>query len=209
MPEFSKRRVSYVLPSPSRSPPWLDLPPFGASPDPAGSAGPVRSSPLLVPKPTLGSRNPFATPEPEAEAAPTHPRHRLGVSALALDTSTLLHGEAAPGGILYTGGRDGLVASWELHVPHTRRRGRRYRVVPGRGTGARVRWERAGDGATWEEGEGEGGGASASLGSSSSDDEEHPERRSAVPFEDRWELDRSVKTVSARTRTQDTMRSSC
>lgn len=32
-------------------------------------------------------------------------------------------GEAAPDGILYTGGRDGLLCSWELGLPTKRRRG--------------------------------------------------------------------------------------
>ncbi|KAG0087351.1 hypothetical protein BGZ92_007409, partial [Podila epicladia] len=45
--------------------------------------------------------------------------HLLGVNALALDTSTLTakdtHGHGVPGGILYTGGRDGMIASWDLH----------------------------------------------------------------------------------------------
>ncbi|KAI9236943.1 MAG: hypothetical protein BYD32DRAFT_462064 [Podila humilis] len=45
--------------------------------------------------------------------------HLLGVNALALDTSTLTakdtHGHRVPGGILYTGGRDGMIASWDLH----------------------------------------------------------------------------------------------
>ncbi|KAG0055558.1 hypothetical protein BGZ83_008169 [Gryganskiella cystojenkinii] len=69
--------------------------------------------------------------------------HLLGVNALALDTSTLTanppdstehlldphshhshahsrrsqhHRHALPGGILYTGGRDGMIASWDLHI---------------------------------------------------------------------------------------------
>jgi WD repeat-containing protein 48 len=65
--------------------------------------------------------------------------HLLGVNALALDTSTLTaslessdhdhnhnHGHhhhhhhtsskhQLPGGILYTGGRDGMIAAWDLH----------------------------------------------------------------------------------------------
>lgn len=45
--------------------------------------------------------------------------HLLGVNALALDTSTFTakdtHGHGVPGGILYTGGRDGMIASWDLH----------------------------------------------------------------------------------------------
>ena len=67
----------------------------------------------------------------------TRNAHLLGVNALALDTTTLtansdsIHLEphsqdghhshsrrsrhSLPGGILYTGGRDGMIASWDLH----------------------------------------------------------------------------------------------
>ena len=69
-----------------------------------------------------------------------HPRHCLGVAAIALDTSTLLAGRSTPEGILYTGGRDGLVAGWELGMPMTkRRRGRWHETLK---PGERVRWER-------------------------------------------------------------------
>lgn len=44
------------------------------------------------------------------------PRHRLGVASLALDLSTQLIGRNAPEGILYSGGRDGLVMSWDLGI---------------------------------------------------------------------------------------------
>lgn len=53
------------------------------------------------------------------------PRHRLGIASLALDTSTQLVGRNAPEGILYTGGRDGLVNSWDLGLS-LRERQRRY-----------------------------------------------------------------------------------
>ncbi|GJN91586.1 hypothetical protein Rhopal_004609-T1 [Rhodotorula paludigena] len=60
----------------------------------------------------------------------SHPRHRLAVQAVALDMSTALslgHDAldaqgATPGGILYTGGRDGLLCSWELNLPTKKRR---------------------------------------------------------------------------------------
>lgn len=54
-----------------------------------------------------------------------HPKHSLGVTTLALDTSTQLSGKAGPEGILYTSGKDGLVASWQLGLK-TRRRSVRY-----------------------------------------------------------------------------------
>lgn len=56
-----------------------------------------------------------------------HPEHTLGITALALDTSTIIDNSSSPsrkktpGGILYSGGRDGLVASWELSLPFKKR----------------------------------------------------------------------------------------
>lgn len=58
-------------------------------------------------------------PEPQQQQSP---RHRLGVACLALDTSTQLVGRNAPEGILYTGGRDGLVMSWDLGIPMKKRK---------------------------------------------------------------------------------------
>ena len=48
------------------------------------------------------------------KAVDDHPRHSLGVTSLALDLSTQLSGENEPKGILYSSGKDGLVASWQL-----------------------------------------------------------------------------------------------
>ena len=162
------RRVSYILPAPVETPQVLSLPGLGERRRGV-------TSPYLVPRTTInpGSQSgnaastganghadgtngttagsnadPFASPPPEKTS---HPRHCLGVNSLALDTSTVLSGANAPGGILYSGGRDGLVVAWELNVPHRRRRGGRYEHLPGRG-GARVKWERIGDGAEiWDE----------------------------------------------------------
>ncbi len=197
--EPNRRRVSYIIPPPDHDPTTLELPGLGAAP-----GGDARSYPYINPKAgasngaaQFASRNPFASPQsPQPQQEPRHPRHRLGISALALDTSTMLHGANSPGGILYTGGRDGLVASWETHVPHTRRRGKRYRPVPGRGTGGRVRWERLGDGgADWEDDDGDDQGADYS----SSEDEEGtpdatgvPKKRKDVTYEDRWEVDHAA-----------------
>lgn len=104
----SKRRVSYVVPLPLEPVPRLQLPPFGVSR--IGSTGP-----LLIPShwQTL-----VQDPEddPSRRIAARRPRHRLGVASLALDTSTQLSGRNAPEGILYTGGRDGQVISWDLGV---------------------------------------------------------------------------------------------
>ena len=96
-----RRRVSYIIPSPSESIPRLQLPPHGVSK--LGTTGPLLT--------------PFAGQTGSNSKGPNHPRHRLGVASLALDTSTQLVGRAAPEGILYSGGRDGLVMSWELGIP--------------------------------------------------------------------------------------------
>ncbi|KAG0340983.1 hypothetical protein BG004_006207 [Podila humilis] len=59
--------------------------------------------------------------------------HLLGVNALALDSTTLTvkgrNGHGVPGGILYTGGRDGMIAAWDLHLEAPVHRG-----IPGETT---------------------------------------------------------------------------
>ncbi|PPR05551.1 hypothetical protein CVT24_003290 [Panaeolus cyanescens] len=105
----AKRRVSYILPSPSEPVPRLQLPPHGSSR--LGDPGP-----LLTPY----SAQDGGKPEWDAAQA-SHPRHRLGVASFALDTSTHLMGRGAPEGILYSGGRDGLIMAWELGIPMKKR----------------------------------------------------------------------------------------
>lgn len=49
-----------------------------------------------------------------------HPRHTLPISSLAIDSLTPLQNETqdhSPAGILYMGGRDGMISSWELDLP--------------------------------------------------------------------------------------------
>ncbi|ORY31816.1 hypothetical protein BCR39DRAFT_587333 [Naematelia encephala] len=213
------RRVSYILPSPTEPPPLLSLPPLGER-----RRG--TTAPHLIPKTdTIGSpfqsKNPFFSSTSLAAAQQkqdeeSHPRHCLGITSLALDTSTLLADSSSPGGILYTGGRDGLVASWELNVPHKRKRGGRYEVQPGRNgtTGAKVKWERIGDGAElWddEDDDEDGSGGFDEDDDGYSTEEEISEgwvgidadrvgegirrRRAArgeVPYEDRWEVDKET-----------------
>lgn len=204
------RRVSYILPTPTEPPPWLDLPALG---DRRRGV----TSPYLVPKANDGTNghthangngnDPFASNDEPVR----HPRHCLGITSLALDTSTVLADSSAPGGILYTGGRDGLVASWDLGIAHRRRRGGRYEVQPGRS--GRVRWEKVGDGAEmWdsdeEDEEGQGGydydddeweseeediSTDGWIGVDAERIGEGLKRRRAargeVPYEDRWEVD--------------------
>ncbi|KAF7356603.1 WD-REPEATS-REGION domain-containing protein [Mycena venus] len=97
----AKRRVSYIIPAPTDPVQRLVLPPQNAS-----RLGLVH--PLLI----RDSVQP--PPDPDQHTRSRHPRHRLGVAALALDTSTQLSSRTAPEGILYTAGRDGLVLSWDL-----------------------------------------------------------------------------------------------
>ncbi|KAG9093864.1 hypothetical protein FRC06_011334 [Ceratobasidium sp. 370] len=161
------RRISYVIPAPQEPPPQLALPPLGASRH-------GQTVPLLIPT-TADSREPArSTPRP------SHPQHRLAVSALALDTSTQLVDRLTPEGILYTSGRDGLVAAWELGVNMRRR-------AP-RATERKRHWEAL---TGWDEGEDE---------SDEDDDDEGgiirpPRQKKAKPpvdesgwaYEDRWE----------------------
>ncbi|CAG8551256.1 9536_t:CDS:10 [Racocetra fulgida] len=43
--------------------------------------------------------------------------HLLGINSLALDTTTVNPETGKPEGILYSAGRDGVIASWDLHLP--------------------------------------------------------------------------------------------
>ena len=125
-PPPSRRRVSYVIPFPPPTipVPRLSLPPLGY--DRHGSINPI-----LIPN---------FTQHPQIDLPASHqshtPRHRLGVSSLALDTSTQLVSRTSPEGILYTGGRDGLVIAWDLNIP-MRQRVRKHEATPPSST----RWE--------------------------------------------------------------------
>lgn len=105
-----RRRVSYIVPPPTSHVQRLQLPPQGSQ-----RLGAV--NPLLIAYPSQGHVDVQETP-----SWARHPRHRLGVAALALDTTTCLAGRNAPEGILYSGGRDGLIISRDLGVSMKRRR---------------------------------------------------------------------------------------
>ncbi|WWD05216.1 hypothetical protein V865_003289 [Kwoniella europaea PYCC6329] len=192
----TSRRVSYILPSPDQPPPLLSLPPLGQQRQ-------GHPSPFFIPKTdgsgastpgsALGSRNPFLTAQTSLTEKPSHPRHCLGITSLALDTSTLLSESDSPGGILYTGGRDGLVASWELNVPHKKRRGGRYEILPGRGQ--KVKWERIGDGAEFFDDEESEDDENDRLSSEDEGDgwvgvSQNQKNKGEIPYEDRWEIDK-------------------
>lgn len=126
LPPPLPRRVSYVLPPPSSPPPLLSLPPISTSR--RGHVEPIYTR--------QQGQLPAAYVERfNREQNTGHPRHRLAVQALALDLLTPLSGrssgasddEPTPAGLLYTGGRDGLLCSWELGLP-TKRRKRAYGV---------------------------------------------------------------------------------
>lgn len=107
-----RRRVSYVIPPPesSASIARLQFPPLGAN----SSRILGTASPLLLTSPNAQRTHKLADGSARRQH---HPRHRLGIGALALDSSTQLYGKSSPQGILYSGGRDGLVLSWDLGLP--------------------------------------------------------------------------------------------
>jgi WD repeat-containing protein 48 len=119
----AKKRVSYIIPTPSENVSRLRLPPLGVAR--LGATGP-----LLIPYTSGGATR-------EETARPKQPRHRLGISSLALDSSTQLVERIAPEGILYSGGRDGLIMSWDLGIPLRKRNLREW----GSGRRPRGKWE--------------------------------------------------------------------
>ncbi|THH26331.1 hypothetical protein EUX98_g7852 [Antrodiella citrinella] len=123
-----RRRLSYVIPSPKDPPPRLQLPPHGYPRN--GSIGPI-----IIPLQTQDE-----APTEDKRRRSHHPRHRLGVSCLALDASTELVGRGSPEGILYSGGRDGLVISWDIGIP-TKKRTKRYGVSTDSLRRSTGRWE--------------------------------------------------------------------
>lgn len=172
----STRRISYVVPFPPTPPPWLQLP---------SSTHPRNGSPypLLFP-----SDHPPLSSHASIDPPSAHPQHSLGVPAMALDTSTQLAAQEGPQGILYTGGRDGLLAGWELDMRLRRRTALEGHA--GAGKADWVRWNELGndgidDGADDELTAGSGSGAPTPPTPSdprTSDGEK-------LPFEDRWEVD--------------------
>ncbi|KAF8516481.1 hypothetical protein JB92DRAFT_2251756 [Gautieria morchelliformis] len=132
----SQARVSYVIPAPAQIPPRLALPPLGTTKN-----GAIR--PLLIPAP---ASTPTATTRSTQansgghQRTQLHPRHRLGISSLALDSSTQLSGKTCPEGILYTGGRDGQIIAWELGLK-TKQRQHRDRYAERGPVWRKGRWE--------------------------------------------------------------------
>lgn len=150
------RRVSYILPSPTTPSasnphdvvPLLDLPPIGTPRN-------GRTAPIIRPLTHSSSVTTNGITTATTSSQQHGHGHCLGVNAIALDTTTTLHGRpAGPEGILYTAGRDGLVASWEL------------------GMGLESRKVRARRGARWERLEGTSADDSDEEEEDVSDDDE-------------------------------------
>ncbi|KAG8931408.1 hypothetical protein FRC01_001355 [Tulasnella sp. 417] len=170
------RRISYVVPPPPTPPrrlvlPSLDTPRHG------------RTAPILIPVDDKSGGN---TPVKASSAAASyfthagqsgHPQHRLGVMALALDTSTTLSGRPGPEGILYSGGRDGLLAAWEQGTSLHRRK-HSYGYV--QGDRSKYHWETI---TGWDD----------DTEEDDSDEEwndvSNPAAEETIPYEDRWEPD--------------------
>lgn len=127
-------------------------------------------------------------PPDELSNKPKHPRHRLGVASLALDASTHLVGRNAPEGILYSGGRDGLVMSWDLGiamkkkaaVSSTAKRGR-WEAMTGWGDDAIEEEEEDGDDRVVSDGD--------ILGEVTQDRRRRASAAGEIPFEHQWETD--------------------
>jgi WD repeat-containing protein 48 len=124
----STKRVSYILPPVRHAPRLFQLPTLEAN---VGNAR-GRTGPLLISSGLDGPirRKPSRQNDDAEEvvssgsSSSSHPRHTLPVSSLALDTSTILGGnqERKPTGILYTGGRDGMIGAWELGLRMKKRK---------------------------------------------------------------------------------------
>ncbi|THH05585.1 hypothetical protein EW145_g4683 [Phellinidium pouzarii] len=184
------RRVSYVIPSPSGPVPRLSLPPIG-------TLRHGKTSPILIPSNEFSGE---ANGGRGLDTRSQHPRHRLGVAAFALDTATQLSGRDTPEGILYTGGRDGMVMAWDLELPMRQRslRSSAFSQVGGRRLG---RWERLtrddeDDNAIYEEdGDDDGDDWPTSDGDVLGDVKTSGGRRgywtkqADIPYEQRWEID--------------------
>lgn len=116
LPPQPPRRVSYVIPPPTNPPPLLSLPP-------------IDSQRPRHPQPRFKIESNSSSNSNYNNSLNDHPRHRLAVQAITLDLSTPIshdskgeEGSESVDGLLYMGGRDGLLTSWELGLPAKRRK---------------------------------------------------------------------------------------
>lgn len=139
------RRVSYVLNDADAPKQYFSLP--DASPSASSSKAGIlsRQGPLLTPS-TKQRPNDELSGSRHNSQRHAYPRHRLPISSLAIDPTTsvqhakqgtqerqdpdkraspssgLRDDHSKPSGILYMGGRDGMISAWELGLPMRRRR---------------------------------------------------------------------------------------
>ncbi|SJX65915.1 uncharacterized protein SRS1_16468 [Sporisorium reilianum f. sp. reilianum] len=155
------KRISYVLPPCRSPPTTFGLPPLGADRNYntgplliPSSANRSHSNAASSSSSSVTSTSSRST-QSNAPLS-SHPQHSLAVSSLAIDTTTCLASsddgededdidrhhdsdsnhavhdcEAVPPGILYTGGRDGLVGAWELGLPMRKRSAQRIDGLDG------------------------------------------------------------------------------
>ncbi|KAF8585272.1 WD40 repeat-like protein [Ramaria rubella] len=189
-PQPSYVRVSYVIPPPAQTPPQLSLPPLGVDRN-----GAIR--PLLIPASPSTPTTQTAQAGYGHSRAQTHPRHRLGVSSLALDSSTQLSGKNCAEGILYTGGRDGQIIAWDLGLK-TKQRRVRYGYNDHGFRRRKGRWENLTGWGDYMEEEDESdeevmGSDGDVLGDVVNSGEKKRRasevQRGTVPYEEAWELD--------------------
>ncbi|KAL5522230.1 hypothetical protein ACEPAF_2087 [Sanghuangporus sanghuang] len=188
MAPSSRRHVTYVVPSPPSAIPRLRLPPEGAPRN-------GQTSPIMIPARSIGSEK---SPSNGIGKKSRYPRHRLAVAAFALDTATQLVGRDSPEGILYSGGRDGMIMAWDLGMP-MKPRSPRFSASLQDGTRRMGRWERLtidedDDNAIYEEDDDEwpisdGDVLGDVVGSSGRRGSRYWMKVDDVPYEQRWEID--------------------
>ncbi|PWN39402.1 hypothetical protein IE81DRAFT_369128 [Ceraceosorus guamensis] len=127
MAATAARRLTYSLPPRDDTLPEFAIPSLQSSFQRRGRSQPLLEQ--LPPSTPVPARSNFTFQE---SGRPSHPRHTLPVTSLALDVSTSVQDQEmastsqhTPRGILYTGGRDGLLAAWELGLPLRKRRRQR------------------------------------------------------------------------------------
>lgn len=173
-PSSPARRISYVIPPPAQSVPRLVLPKLGA--DRHGSTTPLFIT-ASSEKITDLSTPPLSNVE---SGVHLHPKHRLGITSFALDTSTRLSGKPTPEGILYSGGRDGQVLAHELGIS-LKQRSKPYGIGSD-GKGPIKSWEAITGWGDLEE---------------NIEEEQVAGNETSISFEDSWELDPAVKEPSS------------
>lgn len=172
-PSPPARRVSYVIPPPTQSVPRLRLPRLGA--DRHGS-----TTPLFITAQSDITAEPLISSNSQVEFGhQLYPKHRLGITSFALDTTTRLSGRLTPEGILYSGGRDGQVLAHELGAS-LKQRSKPYGIGSD-GRGSAKSWENITGWADPDEG---------------IEEEQEEGIKAEIPFENAWELDSSVKEPS-------------